>query len=145
MVKGRSPWEKLVGIKIDLEIDKMRILNLENDEWHQQYVKFLKRTAPEHYKKILEYKQIVQEQQKANIKDLNKLGTLTGTTINLFLKFLKNTTGREFDLVLGYFYHQNNGDTKPVFAREKEIPQYCIKNNDIVNNCIDTWKVNHNI
>ena len=144
-MKGKNNFAKIVGITINFEINKNNIIDLDNDYWAQEYNNFLKKIYPKEYEKIINYKKIIQEQTKVKSNESNKLGELTGTTLNLFLNYLKETKGKNIDLVIGFFHHNTN-NYKFIFGREKkDIAQYCVKNDELVNNCIDNWKIIHNI
>lgn len=146
LIKGRSPFAKIIGIKIDFEINNSNIMDLDNDYWAQEYIKFLKNTYPEDYKKILDYKKIIQEQSKVGSHESNKLGKLTGSTLNLFIDYLKATKGKNIDLIIGFFHHNTNNNSKSIFAREKiDIAQYCIRNDELVNNSMNDWEYIHNM
>lgn len=146
LIKGRSPFVKITGIKIDFEINSSKIIDLDNDTWAQEYIDFLKKICPDKYEKILDYKKIIQEQSKVGSLESNKLGELTGSTLNLFVDYLKETKGKNIDLIIGYFHHNTNKNSRYIFAREKkDIAQYCIKNDELVNSCMDNWKFIHNI
>ena len=146
LVKGKNCFCKPVGIIVNLNIDKDRIMDLDNLYWNQQYIAFLKRAYPKFYYKILDYRQIIQEQAKAPTHELNELGKLTGVTINNFLKYLANQKDKEFDIVLGYFYHENVKDKSLILGRDKKvIAQYCIKKVDIINLSMEDWLIKHNI
>lgn len=146
LVKGRAPYCKMVGIIVSLEIDKERFLDLDNQNWNSQYVSFLKSAYPDYYQKILEYKKIIQEHVKASTNELNELGKVTGKTINDFLLYLKEQKEKEFDIVLGYFHHENIKENILILGRDrKDIAQYCIKNEKLVNNNMEEWIVDTKI
>ena len=146
LVKGKHPLAKVVGIKIDFEINGSNIINLDTEYWENEYISFLKKTCPDKYEKIWEYKKLIQSLGKVSSDVSNKLGELTGTSINLFLDYIENTKGKNIDLVIGYFHHNTNQSERYIFSREKkDIAQYCVKNDNLVNDCMDDWKVIHNI
>lgn len=146
LVKGRNPFSKIIGIKVDFEIDKNKIMDLDNGYWAQEYINFVKKMCPEQYNMILDYKQIIREQIRVKSYESNKLGELTGNTLNLFIDYIKETKGKNIDLVIGFFHHNTNNNRNHIFSREKkDIAQYCIKNDELVNNCMENWKVIHNI
>ena len=146
LIKGRNPFTKIVGIKIEFEINEANIINLDSGYWATEYISFLRKLCPDKFEKILEYKKIIQELDKVPSDVSNKLGELTGTTLNLFLDYIKNTRGKNVDLVIGFFHHNTIRDCGYIFAREKkDIAQYCVKNEELVNNCMSDWKIIHNI
>lgn len=144
LIKGKYKTNEIVGIYINVEIDKNKHINLENGLWYEKYIKFLKEFSPEHHQKINEYFNMINSQKKVNTDDLNKIGELIGTTINLFLKILTNNYCIEIDMVSGRFYHGKNKFS--IFkSQDKMIRQFCIKNVNIVNDCINNWKIKYNI
>ncbi len=139
LVKGKFKNKELIGIIVNVEIEREKHMNLENINWYQKYTSFIKSINPNQYEKIINYMEIIRQQEKVSTEDLNKIGILTGTTINLFLKHLLEDYQMKIDMVSGYFYHGKK-NIFPFRRNEKTIRQFCVKNEYIVNNMIDEWK-----
>ena len=143
LVKGRFKCSKLVGITVNVKIDLNKHLDLENGYWNQLYIQFLKKLFPENYKKLVDYMNMVKTMKKIDTFNLNKIGVLTGDTIDLFLNVLKNKK-IEIDMVSGYFLHGRSDSF--IFNRSsKMIRQFCVKNENIVNNIVEDWIIDYNI
>lgn len=144
LVKGKYRVKRCVGIRIEVRVEQDKHMNLELKKWYDKYIEFVKKIAPEYYQKLDDYIQMIQSEVKVSTKDLNAIGSLTGTTINIFLNYLLSKHQIEIDLVSGYFYHGKSNQT--IFSRnERTFRQFCIKNENLVNNCNDTWEIIHNI
>lgn len=120
-------------------------MNLEMRNWYQLYERFLRKYFPAHYEKILDYIDILKNQSKVSTLDLNKIGRLTGETINFFLAYLLKEEQIEVDMVSGYFFHGKSSDNSIFKRNERNIRQFCIKNADLINNKFDAWRVLKNI
>lgn len=143
LVKGKFKCSKLVGIVVPVEVVLNRHLDLENEYWNQLYIKFLKTYFPKIYEKLIDYLNIIKYMKKVDTANLNKIGELTGDTIDFFLKVLKNQKF-EFDMVSGYFLHGQSDHL--IFNRNsKMIRQFCVKNEELVNNIAEKWIINYNI
>ncbi len=144
IVKGKFKKEKCVGIIISVEIEKNQHINLENTIWYQKYVNFLKKTNSDTYNKLINYMEIIRLQENVDETTLNKIGKLTGLTINLFTKYLIEQKHIDIKMVSGCFYHGKRKAT-PFRKSERMIRQFCIKDDSIVNNNNENWKYNYNI
>lgn len=143
LVRGKLKCSKLVGIIVPVEVDLDRHLDLENGDWNQLYIKFLKTYFPDNYEKLVDYLNMVKNMKKIDTVNLNKIGELIGDTIDLFLKALKEKE-IEFDMVSGYFLHGRSD--RLIFNRNsKMIRQFCVKNENIVNNIVNKWIISYDI
>ena len=145
IVCGRIKKSKCVGIIVRVEVDFDKHMNLEMNNWFQAYEKYVKKISPKSYEKILDYIDIIQKQSKASNSNLNKVGKLTGTTINLFLKYLSEKKQIEVDMVSGYFFHGKSYSNSFFKRNDKTIRQFCIKNSDLVNIKFDNRNIINNI
>lgn len=144
IVKGRFKKEKCVGIIVNIEIEKSQHMNLENTIWYQKYVNFLKKTNSDIYNKLINYLEIIRSQESVDETTLNKIGKITGLTINLFTQYLIEQKQINIKMVSGYFYHGKRKAT-PFRKSERMIRQFCIKDDSLVNNNSENWKYNYNI
>ena len=145
IIYGRIKSNECIGIIAKVEIDMDKHMNLELENWFQSYAKYAKKISPQSYKKILDYIDIIQNQDEVSNRNLNKAGKLIGTTINLYLKYLLNNKQKEIDMVSGYFFHGKSNSNSFFKRANKTIRQFCIKNDKLVNNIFDDWNIIENI
>ena len=148
LVKGRNRFAKVVGIYINLEIEEDNYLDFDNQFISDQYEEFLKIQFPEYYKEFLYYKEIIySKMMNGTLKtiDLNNFGNISGYTVDAFLNYIEERDSKKIDLLIGYFYQANKKKDLPLGRKDKIIPQFCVKNIDLINNCIDSWKIKNNI
>lgn len=148
LVKGRNRFAKVVGICVNLEIEVDNYLDFDNQFISDQYEEFLKTYFPKYYKEFLDYKEIIYiKMMNGTLKtiDLNNLGNISGYTVDAFLNYIEERDSKKIDLLIGYFYQANNKKDLLLGRKDKIIPQFCVKNIDLVNNCIDSWKIKNNI
>lgn len=143
LLKGKRFFSKIVEIIVNIEVNDNKVIDFENEYWNNEYLEFLKKVYPKIYPKIIEYKEMIHDMSSVSSRNGNLLGKLTGTTLNSFFKYLSETKGVDIDLVIGYFHHNINCNSNFVFSRKrKDVAQFCIRNVEIVNCCIDNWKIN---
>ena len=73
LVKGKSHKNECVGIYINVDIEKNKHMNLENDSWYQLYMKFIKKCFPERYSALANYMEIIKTQDKIDTQTLNEV------------------------------------------------------------------------
>lgn len=144
LVGGKYHTNNYAGIYVTVEFSQDKHMNLETEKWFGLYNKFVKKYLPEYHEKIITYWNMIKTQDKVSTKHLNDFGKMTGETINLLLDYLEKNEKIKIDMVSGYFYYKKD-KVNPFSRDEKIIRQFCIKNENIVNNKFTQWNIKHNI
>ena len=144
MVSKRYKNEKIVGLSGIIKVNNKRFVDLENKNWNSNFMNFSREVEFFVGDSLCDLLDSVRNSKYVNRNTLYKIGNLMGKIVNLYVKMLFEKKHKEIDIFSCYFYHGKNN--LYYFGRnDRNIKQFCIKNDKLISDNIDKMKIDYNI
>lgn len=134
LVKKRriNKGKRTSQISFVIQVEKPNHINLNNNDWEELFIKFLKNTRLYNdADELFDLMRMAREESNVNNKTLNTIGTLFGTAINIFIEVLEKDYKKQIDLVSYSFFHKSKKNR--LFGNDELcLKQFCVKNDLII-------------